>query len=107
MSYPFEASASPAPLKFDRRRYARLPSGGSFVVAYHDENGAGITRVELLDSSATGLGLRSPVPLSPGTRLSLFIEGNTLPGRTGVVVRCEKDARGFRAGLACDARVAA
>lgn len=109
MSFPFESAASPpeTPLAFDRRRYSRMASGGSFVISYRDDSGAGITRVDLLDTSPTGLGVRSPVPLPPGTRVALFINGNTVPGRTGVVVRCERDERGFRAGLACDARLAA
>jgi hypothetical protein len=123
-------------LSFERRAWERVARVGGAMAAFYDEDGAVcLTRVELVDASVSGLGLRCPMAIAPGTRFSLFAGGLPLPHVSGVVVRCEVesaqwcpadrdtleserrmrigaddpegDGVAFRVGLRCDSRVAA
>lgn len=108
---PKTRSASPSDrdsLRFERRGGDRRPQGGAAMAAFFDEDGAlSLTRVELLDASGGGLGLRSPVAIEPGVRFCLYSNSTRLPHTTGIVARCEPDEEEFRIGLRCDARIAA
>jgi hypothetical protein len=96
------------PIRFERRGCDRLLQTGSAMAAFFDDDGAlSLTRVELLDFSPGGLGLRCPVDIEPGVRFCLYSNAMRLPHTTGIVARCEPDDEEFRVGLRCDARLAA
>lgn len=92
--------------QFDRRRVPRYETCGSAVA---DFGGAGdghvVAGVELVDSSASGLGFLSPTPVSIGQKVRVFIGHSPVPGRSGRVARCFEehgpDGRtcGYRVGL--------
>lgn len=97
-----------AALRLERRSGERRAQPGAAMAAFFDEDGAlSLTRVELMDSSPGGLGLRCPVEIEPGVRFSLYSGSIPLPHTTGVVARCEPDGDDFRIGLRCDLRLAA
>lgn len=94
--------------QLERRDGDRRPLAGAAMAAFYDDDGAlSLTRVQLLDWSPRGLGLRCPMPIEPGTRFCLYTEALALPHTTGVVARCIPDGEEFRIGLRCDARLAA
>ncbi len=67
-----------------------------------------LTRLDLIDSSGCGLGLRSPLKITPGHRFSLYgIGRRPLPYRTGIVAGCRSEGEQYRIGLRCDSRIAA
>jgi hypothetical protein len=54
-------------LRFDRRREAREIATGRVMASFRNQLGqTGLTWMELVDSSDSGLGLRSPVPVPAG-----------------------------------------
>ncbi len=88
----------------ERRRAARYTALGRAVAVVHDPAGAavGLWGVELLDSSAVGLGLRSPRRAAPGATVALHFGGEFTSARRGVVARCERltdDRGGYLLGL--------
>jgi hypothetical protein len=87
-------------LTFDRRGIPRRPIAGRAMAVFTSTNGAGtLVRVELLDASWQGIGVRSPVPVAPGASVSLTPEDAMWPRQIGIVVCCEKNGDGFRLGL--------
>ena len=95
-------------LKLERRDGNRRPQRGSAMAAFYDEDGAlSLTRVELLDASPRGMGMRCPVEVAPGVRFCLYSGTMPLPHTTGVVARCVAEGEEFRVGLRCDMRMAA
>jgi hypothetical protein len=97
-----------AALRLERRLAERRPVRGGAMAAFFDEDGAlSLTRVELVDASGGGMGLRCPVAVEPGVRFSLYSGTIPLPHTTGVVARCEEEGEEFRVGLRCDRRMAA
>ncbi len=93
-------------LRFDRRVDERLPASGSAIGAFVDAEGAfTLTRVEVVDESAAGLGLLSPVEIPSGRRCTLC--AGLVPHESGVVTRCRPEGEAFRVGLRCDRREAA
>lgn len=89
------------------------------MAAFYDEDGAMcLTRVELLDTSPGGLGLRCPVEIPAGTRFWLYSPAARLPHVTGRVVHCDpdvcdgmlredgdSDGTSYRIGLRCEGGV--
>jgi len=82
--------------RLERRAWVREREMGSAMAAFYDDQGAiCLTRVDLADSSATGLGLRSPMPIEPGARVCLY-SGDVArahgPHLSGTIVRCQRNA---------------
>lgn len=74
-------------LRFDRRAFPRTPVQGWAMAAFYDEDGAiCLTRVELIDSGPTGMGLRCEDTVPIGTRVCVYHRGLPVPHRTGIVV---------------------
>lgn len=102
-----------SPLRFNRRRFERYPASGEAVAVVEHGGGRVVAGVELADSSATGLGFFSPSPAPLGERVEIYFNGQPLPGRAGVVRRCEAVTRVvggrqmYRLGIDTGARRAA
>lgn len=95
-------------LPFERRSGERVGLNGGAMAAFYDEDGAiGLTRVELVDTSGAGIGMRCPVRIEPGVRFSLYSGSIPLAHQSGTVVRCSREGEEFRIGLRCDRRKAA
>lgn len=91
----------------DRRRFSRRPAEGVMVAMFTDWQGrAGVAPLEAVDSSLTGLGVRSTVELTSGMTVTLAAGGRA-PGRCGVVVRSRRDGDEWLVGIAFHARSAA
>ncbi len=95
-----------ASIRLERRRVPRYETRGSAVADFGSgPDGHIIAGVELLDSSASGLGLLSPTPVEIGRRVRIYLGHSPVPGRSGRVARC-LDVRtatgvhkGYRIGL--------
>jgi hypothetical protein len=95
-----------APIPFDRRRHPRSPSEGTLMAAFVcDRAGITLARVERLDTSRHGAGLRCPLEIEPGTRFSLQREGSPLSNDRGVVARCTKSNDHYTLGLMFEDRL--
>lgn len=80
-----------AGLSFERRRVPRYDTCGSAVADFGDgPDGHIIAGVELLDSSAAGLGFASPTPVAVGRDVRVYMGNSPVPGRTGRVARCDE-----------------
>ncbi|MEZ6242598.1 MAG: PilZ domain-containing protein [Phycisphaerales bacterium] len=105
---PFGALVEPKAPWSERRLETRQRTGGQAIVTIREEGAMPIlTPVELLDTSTHGLGIRSEKPAMPGARVRLYFHGEVMPGRTGVVARCDWDGEAWRLGVRCDMRIAA
>ncbi|MDX2130792.1 MAG: hypothetical protein SFY69_01910 [Planctomycetota bacterium] len=93
--------ACPMKLESDRRKTPRRTMNGGAMAVFSDGPGPGtLSRVEVLDASWTGIGVRSPAPVMPGSSVSLVPESPMWPRQTGIVVRCEPDGQGaYRVGI--------
>jgi len=69
------------------------------LATFSNDGRVGVAGIELIDSSACGLGVRSPLPATPGDLLGFHFDDTVLPSRLGRVVRCERDGDGYRIGL--------
>ncbi len=88
------------PLKFDRRSSIRLPMTAVAMATFGLEDGGTIlTGVEIVDTSAAGLGIRCPVEVKPGTSFTLYPDKNNWPAKSGIVSRCSWDGEYYRCGL--------
>ncbi|USN99854.1 MAG: hypothetical protein H6810_04105 [Phycisphaeraceae bacterium] len=90
----------------ERRRVPRYESSGSAVADFGGADGGHVVAgVDLVDSSASGLGFVSPTPATPGQRVRIFLGHSPVPGRSGRVARCfalpgpDGRPRGYRIGL--------
>jgi hypothetical protein len=85
----------------DRRRAPRREMKGGAMAVFSTCLGAGtLVRVDLMDASWTGIGVRSPVAVEPGASVSIVPDDAMWPRQTGIVVRCEADEEGgYRVGL--------
>lgn len=87
-------------LDTDRRRIPRKPMQGGAMAVFSSQMGAGtLVHVDLVDASWTGIGIKCPVPVQPGTCVSLVPDSPAWPRQTGVVVRCEAGEGGYSIGL--------
>lgn len=101
-----EPAELPAP--GDRRASPRARVQGTATAVFTGGVQAGaLTPVELIDACPVGLGVRSPVPVEPGSAFSIMPEVGLYPRMVGLVVRCEREGTGYRLGLAGRARRAA
>lgn len=97
-------------LKMERRRAPRrLIEEIATAVFHHGRERFGLTRVILVDSSHTGIGLKTDQPFEPGTRITLTQNNIPMPHRSGTVVRCNPaDTEGhFSVGIRYDKSKAA
>ena len=86
--------------RMDRRREERQALGGTAMAVFADRGSAAkIAQVELVDSGATGVGVRSYVNVDKGSSFTLTPDNVLLPKVTGTVVRCIRDGEGYRLGL--------
>ncbi len=104
---------SPAPylktdqLRIERRKWARTLVEQTVTAVYHDESRMGVARMEIVDSSVTGLGARTNQKLAEGMHIKLTAPGVNLPTRSGTVVRCVSDGEKFSVGIRLDKALAA
>lgn len=95
---PFDSAAQ----QHDRRKLPRRPISGGAMAIFSDGPGVGsLTRVDLIDASWTGLGVRCESPVSPGACVSLVPEASMMPRQTGVVVRCDQVNGAYHLGIRC------
>ncbi len=79
----------------DRRKLPRRAMTGGAMAVFSTNIGAGtLARVELLDASWTGIGIKSPIRVDPGAGVSLVPDSPMWPRQTGIVTRCEIDPHG-------------
>jgi hypothetical protein len=103
------AGDSQISLQPERRKIPRRQiKGGAMAVFSGGPTVGRVTRVELVDASWKGIGIKSPTPAELGAGVSLVPEDAMWPRQTGVVVRCERDDDGwYRLGLSSRATKAA
>ncbi len=96
-----QAGDERGPMTFDRRRLPRKAMKGHAMAVFTQGTcAASVVRVELSDASHTGMGIRSSMPVEPGTTFSLIPEHPMMPRAVGVAVRCEKLGEGhYHVGL--------
>jgi hypothetical protein len=95
-------TTTPEPLKFERRRCPRESARGTARAVYTDGTGrAGLTPIEMVDSSTDGLGLRSRCRIKPGMMVTIF-HGSGQTWTEATAVRCTPDGDRFRIGLLLD-----
>lgn len=86
--------------KLDRRHDERAGLSGDGLAAFVDgDGGAKVCKVEFVDASALGLGVRCGIAVSPGSRFTLRPERGLSQAHSGVVARCTKDGEQYRLGL--------
>lgn len=86
--------------RFDRRSAPRRHADGESMAIFSDNAGRHlIARVELVDSSPSGLGLLAPLAVEPGMGIALNTAGPGRPRFVGFVARCERAGLGYRIGL--------
>jgi hypothetical protein len=89
-------------LPSERRKLPRRSVSGHAMAVFANGRGAGtLTRVELIDASWTGMGLKTNTPVEPGTSVSVIPEHAMSPRQVGIVVRCEPMESGYSVGLMC------
>ena len=82
-------------LRMERRRSPRRPIEELVTAVFRDgRERFGLTRVLVLDSSHTGLGLKADQAFELGTRFTLTANNMPMPHRSGTVVRCNPCASG-------------
>jgi hypothetical protein len=97
----YDRETSSISVQSERRKIPRRPVKGHAMAIFSGGPSVGtLTRVELLDASWLGIGVKSPVPVELGAGVSLVPEDSMWPRQTGIVVRCERDDDGwYRLGL--------
>ncbi|HLO40280.1 MAG TPA: PilZ domain-containing protein [Phycisphaerales bacterium] len=89
-----------APGGIERRACRRTRVHGDAMIAFRSTAGEEHTRkVEFLDASVSGIGIRSEKPVRIGTEFALFPDKVRQSSWTGSVVRCVQDGDGWTIGL--------
>jgi hypothetical protein len=93
----------PFRLQPERRRVPRRVVSGGAMAIFSEGHGPGrLARVDLVDASWTGLGVRSPMKIEPGSTVSIIPEHAMSPRQVGVVMRCEQEHEGvYLVGVQC------
>ena len=99
-------------LVIDRRREVRQniegAEGARRVSATYSDGGNrfGVTNLELVDQSRSGLGVRTKTLIEPGMRVMICPPGSKIAWLSAKAVRCTPDADGthFRVGLLLGSR---
>ncbi len=95
-------------LKLERRASEREPAARTMAATYtNGRDRFGLTHLELLDRSETGLGALTRSALEPGMHVTICPEGSSIPWAGAVCVRCEPAGDLYRVGLAFTRRRAA
>lgn len=89
-----------AVFKMERRVETREGAVGRLPAAYTDGAGrCGITHLEVLDRSPSGMGVLTRTGIEPGMVVTISPDGRSAPWLKTIAVRCvERDGR-FRVGL--------
>jgi hypothetical protein len=84
----------------ERREYSRRRVESRITAMFAGPSRQGVLPLDIVDTSATGLGVTSTTELEVGTRVML-VSGNTpIPDRVATVVHCVCDDQGrFHMGL--------
>ncbi|MCE2966573.1 MAG: PilZ domain-containing protein [Phycisphaerales bacterium] len=84
----------------ERREYSRRRVESRITAMFAGPSRQGVLPLDIVDTSATGLGVTSTTELEVGTRVML-VSGNTpIPDRIATVVHCVCDDQGrFHMGL--------
>lgn len=105
---PFSVLVEPKGRGEDRRAECRRAAEGTALATIRESGRpARLTPIEVLDASEHGLGIRVDAPASAGAEVRVYFHSGVVPGRTGVVARCEPDGEAWRVGIRCDMRLAA
>jgi hypothetical protein len=95
----------------ENRELVRASRGDSAMSATYSDGGTrfGITTVEIVDQSRSGLGVRSTTLIEPGMIVTICPPGSRIPWLSARAVRCqpESDGEHYRVGLSLGARRAA
>lgn len=108
MSTPLQTTDSDCPLRFERRRFERLPFSGMATATrlagerFHQRHD-----LTLLDYSPQGLGAVSSTVLERGTMVVVGFRWPGCPDRRGLVLRCSPCGNGYRVAIRFELRVAA
>jgi hypothetical protein len=103
--FPAQGMVDEGPFRLqpERRRVPRRVVSGGAMAIFSEGPGPGrLTRVELVDASWTGLGMRSPMKIDAGSTVSIIPEHAMSPRQVGVVMRCEQEQEGvYIVGVQC------
>ncbi len=99
--------ASRSVLRIERRAETRESAFGTLAATYSGDGRHGITQLELVDRSPSGLGALTQAPIEPGMIVTICPEGSTRPSLSGRVTRCTPAGEGFKIGLVFTRRSAA
>jgi hypothetical protein len=77
------------PFKLERRRETRHDAKGSLHASYSSNGRFGITHLDLVDRSPSGMGATSRTQIERGATIMICPEGSTIPWLSARVVRCE------------------
>ncbi|MGH7133260.1 MAG: hypothetical protein ACREJO_15110 [Phycisphaerales bacterium] len=94
-------------LRIERRGWARNECTEVVTAVFSDDDRMGVTRMEVVDKSLTGLGATCRNELVPGMRVKLTAPGVNVPTRTGTVVRCGAASDHYSVGIRLDRALAA
>jgi hypothetical protein len=91
-------------LHMERRRSPRRPIEETATAVFRDgRERFGLTRVLVIDSSHTGLGLKALQHFELGMRVTLTANNMPMPHRSGTVVRCTlSDDGAYSVGIIFD-----
>jgi len=96
------------PMRLERRREDREPSAGRIAASYTSGHRCGITQLQIVDRSPSGMGALSHSHIEEGMTVTICPEGSTIPWLRGRAVRSVQDANGmWRVGLVFERRMAA
>jgi len=99
---------STPPIQFERRSAVRRPKRGNLLAVILGGPGpARLAPVQMTDESATGMGLTSSLPATPGQSIGLYVPGSPFGAIAGLVARCERHGTGWRLGLRTRQRMVA
>lgn len=85
----------------ERRACRRTRVCGDATIAFEspEEGGPSTRRIDLIDASIGGLGIRSDHPVQVGSRFTLFPSKVRTSSWTGSVARCMADGPSYVIGL--------
>ena len=96
------------PLRLERRREEREPATGRLAASYSNGRRCGITQLEIVDRSPSGMGALSRSEIEEGMTVTICPEGSTIPWMSGRAARSVKQRDGmWRVGLVFQRRMAA
>lgn len=101
------ARGSRPSLRIERRAEVRESAFGTLAATYSGEGRHGITHLELIDRSSSGIGAMTRTRIDPGMIVTICPEGSTIPWLSGRVTRCTPEDEGFRIGMVFTRRAAA